>query len=331
MGSKQKMRCQRKPALLLLIAAAAISACPGQVIAQTYPDHPIRLIIPFAAGGAPDFMARPVAAQVESQIGQPIVVENRSGANGIVGMQAVAGAEPNGYTLLHVVPAFVINPSVYKKLPFDIFQDYAAVATLGIGSGYLLLVNPKVPANTVAELIAYAKTQRVLYGSAGIGNTLHLTAELFNAKAGIAMEHVPFRGAAPVLHALLAGTVDVAFVTPAAVLDHVQSGALRAIGFTGGHRLRELPQVPLIQETVADFKVEGAWHGWLAPAKTPQGAIGKLNLEVQQALKEPKVAQAIIQAGYEPKHMSPQEFGAFLRDEAARYAEAVRAAKIEPQ
>jgi tripartite-type tricarboxylate transporter receptor subunit TctC len=177
--------------------------------AQQFPSRPIRLIIPFAAGGAPDFMARPVAAQVESQIGQSVVVENRAGANGIIGMQAVANAEPDGHTLLHVVPAFVINPAVYKKLPFDPFQDFTPVATLGIGPGYLLIAHPKLPARSVTELVAYAKKNRVLYGSAGIGNSQHLIAELFNSTAGIAMEHVPFRGAGPVLTAILSGTVDV--------------------------------------------------------------------------------------------------------------------------
>jgi tripartite-type tricarboxylate transporter receptor subunit TctC len=304
---------------------------PDLANAQDFPARPIRLIIPFAAGGAPDFMARPVAAEVERQIGQPIIIENRAGANGIVAMQAVANAEPDGYTLLHVVPAFVINPSIYKKLPFDIFRDFSGVATIGIGSGYLLLVNPKLPVSSVRELVAHAKKNRVLYGSAGIGNTLHLTAELFNTVAGIAMEHVPFRGAAPVLTALLSGTIDVAFVTPAAVVEHVKSGALRPIGFTGSAPLSELPSVPLIQHTLPDFKVEGAWHGWLAPSKTPAHVLAKMNQEVGRALTVPKVRQAIVQAGYEPKEMSAGEFMAFLHQEAERYAQAVRAAKIEPQ
>lgn len=225
----------------------------------------------------------------------------------------------------------MINPSIYKTLPFDIFSDFAAVAPLGIGTGYLLIVNPKVPAENVGEFVAYAKSHRVLYGSAGIGNTLHLTAELLNAKAGIAMEHVPFRGAGPVLTALLGGTIDAAFVTPSAVLEHVESGKLRAIGFTGSVPLRELPNVPLIQATVPNFKIEGAWHAWLAPGKTPSAVLERINGEVRAALQVPKVRQAIQQAGYEPTTMAPAEFATFLRQETERYAQAVRAAKIEPQ
>ena len=276
-------------------------------------------------------MARPVAAQVEAQIGQSVVVENRSGANGIVGMQAVATAEPDGYTLLHAVPAFVINPSVYKKLPFDIFKDFAPIAPLGLGTGYLLVVKPQLPVHTVRELIDYAKNNRVLYGSPGIGNTLHLTAELFNAAAGISMEHVPFRGAAPVLAAILSGTIDATFAAPGSAVEHIQAGKLRAIGFTGSAPSRDLPDVPLIKDTVADYKVEGAWHGWLAPGNTPKPILDKINAEVRAAVRVPKVRQAIIQAGYYPIEMSPGEFAVFLRDETERYAKAVRTAKIEPQ
>jgi tripartite-type tricarboxylate transporter receptor subunit TctC len=276
-------------------------------------------------------MARPVAAQVEMQLGQSIVVENRSGANGIVGMQNVATAEPDGYTLLHAVPAFVINPSVYKKLPFDIFKDFAPIAPLGIGTGYLLVVKPDLPVRTVRELIAYAKTNRVLYGSPGIGNTLHLTAELFNASAGIKMEHVPFRGAAPVHAAMLAGTIDATFAANAAVVEQVQAGKMRAIGFTGSTPSRDLPDVPLIRDTLPDFKIEGSWHGWLAPANTPAAIVDRLNAEARAAVRTPKVRQAIAQAGYDPIEMSPGEFAVFLREETERYARAVRTAGIEPQ
>lgn len=319
-----------RPVRLLLFALLSVaSSVAGQ--AQQFPNRPLRLIIPFAAGGAPDFMARPVAAQVEAQIGQSVVVENRAGANGIVGMQAVAKADPDGYTLLHVVPAFVINPAVYKKLPFDIFRDFAPVATLGVGTGYLLIVNPKLPVKSVAELIAHARNHRVLYGSAGIGNTLHLTAELFNATAGITMEHVPFRGAAPVLTAILSGTVDAGFFAPGTVVEQVKSGALRAIGFTGSTPSRDLPDVPLIGSTLPAFKIEGSWHAWLAPAKTPAPVIARINAEVSKALKVERVRQAIETAGYFTLDKTPDEFEAFLRHEAERYAEAVALAKIPPQ
>jgi tripartite-type tricarboxylate transporter receptor subunit TctC len=298
--------------------------------ADQYPSRAIRVIVPFSPGGAPDVVARIVAAAIEHPLGQSVIIENRIGANGIVGMQAVATADPDGYTLLDTPPAFVVNPSVNKALPFDIFRDFAPIANAGISAGYLLMVRTGLPVNTVAELIDYAKTHRLLYGSAGVGNTLHLAAALFCAKAGVEMEHVPFRGAAPIMTALLSGTVDLAFVSPASS-SFVTSGQLRAIGFTGKAPFAELPNVPLIRETLPSFDIEGSWEGWLAPAKTPPEIVARLNAEIRSALKIPSFHDAIVKAGYEPTDMSPAEFAAFLHAEAARYAEAVKAAKIEPQ
>jgi tripartite-type tricarboxylate transporter receptor subunit TctC len=314
----------------VVVALFALAAGTLLVAAEQYPSHPIRLIVPFAPGGAPDIVARIVAAAVEGPLGQSVIVENRTGANGIVGMQAAATADPDGYTLLDVPPAFVINPSVYKTLPFDIFRDFAPVANAGISAGYLVMVRPGLPVNSIAELIDYAKSHRVLYGSAGIGNTLHLAAALFCAKAGIEMEHVPFRGAAPIITALLAGTIDLTFTTSTSS-NFVTGGQLRAIGFTGKKPLPELPNVPLLKDTLPSFDVEGSWEGVFAPAKTPPDIVAKLNTVIRAALKEPSFHDAIEKAGYEPTDMLPAEFTAFVHAEAARYAEAVKAAKIEPQ
>jgi tripartite-type tricarboxylate transporter receptor subunit TctC len=311
-------------ALFALIAATSVAA------AQSYPSRAIRVVVPFAPGGAPDIVARIVAGALDKPLGQSLIVENRTGANGIVGMQAVATAEPDGYTLLNVPPAFVVNPSVYKTLPFDIFRDFAPVANIGVASGYLLMVRPGLPVKTVAELIDYAKSHRLFYGSAGVGNTLHLTAALFCAKAGVEMEHVPFHGAAPIMTALLSGTIDLTFATPTSA-SFVISGQLRAIGFTGKAPFAELPDVPLIKDTLPSFDVEGSWEGWLAPAKTPPDIVTKLNATIRAALKAPAVRDAIVRAGYEPADMSPGEFAAFLHAEAERYAQAVKAAKVEPQ
>jgi tripartite-type tricarboxylate transporter receptor subunit TctC len=215
-------------------------------------------------------------------------------------------------------------------LPFDIFRDFAPVANAGISPGYLIMVRPSLPVHSVAELIDYAKTHRVLYGSAGVGNTLHLAPALFAAKAGIEMEHVPFRGVAPAMTAILAGTIDLTFGTPTSA-SFVTSGQLRAIGFTGRKPLAELPDVPLVKDTLPSFDIEGSWEGWFAPAKTPAPIIDRLNEAVRTSLRIPSVRDAIIRAGYEPADMSPAAFAAFVHAEEARYAEAVRAAKIEPQ
>jgi tripartite-type tricarboxylate transporter receptor subunit TctC len=315
----------RLAAALFILGAATLLAS-----AQQYPSRAIRIIVPFTPGGAPDVVTRIVAAAVQQPLGQSVIVENRPGADGIVGMQAVAAADPDGYTLLDTPPAFVVNPSINKALPFDIFRDFAPIANIGISAGYILMVRPGLPVNTVAELIDYAKTHRLLYGSAGVGNTLHLAAALFCAKAGIEMEHVPFRGAAPIMTALLSGTVDMAFVSPTAS-TYVTSGQLRAIGFSGKARLAELPNVPPVRDSLPSFDIEGSWEGWLAPAKTPPAIVDQLNGVIRASLKAPALHDAIEKAGYEPTDMSPAEFTTFLHAEAARYAEAIKAAKIEPQ
>jgi tripartite-type tricarboxylate transporter receptor subunit TctC len=314
------------------LAVLAVILVNGSLlaVAQQFPSRPIRLIVTFAPGGAPDIVARIVAAALEKPLGQSVIVENRTGANGIVGMQSVANAEPDGYMLLNTPPAFVINPSVYKTLPFDIFRDFAPVANIGVSAGYLVIVRPALPVNSIAELITYGKTHRLLYGSPGIGNTLHLAAALFGAKAGIEMEHVPFRGTGPVMTALLAGTIDVAFASPSAT-SSLSDGGLRAIGFTGSAPPLELPNLPLVKDTLPSYEIAGSWEGWLAPAKTPSDVIARLNTDIRAVVKIPSVRQSIVQVGYEPTDMSPDEFGDFLHAEADRYAESVRAAKIEPQ
>jgi tripartite-type tricarboxylate transporter receptor subunit TctC len=324
------VRVSRRRLLRLAGAATAASFAVESAAALDYPARPVRVVVTFAPGGAPDLVARIVAAALEKPLGQSVIIENRPGANGIVGMQMAATAEPDGYTLLSVPPAFVINPSVYKTLPFDIFGDFAPVANIGLSAGYLVMVRPDLPVHSIAELIGYAKGHRVLYGSPGIGNTLHLAAALFAAKAGIDMEHVPFRGAGPVMTALLGGTIDLAFVTSASS-RYAVDGQLRAIGFTGQKPLAELPSVPLVKDTLPGFDIEGSWQGWLAPAKTPPAIIAKLNENIRAVVKTASVRKPLADAGYEPADMSPAEFGAFLHAEADRYAEAVRAAKIEPQ
>lgn len=325
------MNLPRRRVLQLAAASAAAPGLMRPAFAVEYPTRAVRVIVPFAAGGAPDLIARIVAAAVDQPLGQSVIVEDRPGANGIVGMQTVAMAAPDGYTILSVPPAFVINPSIYKKLHFDIFRDFAAVANIGISPGYLVVVRPGLPVHSVTELIAYAKNHRLLYGSPGIGNTLHLAAALFAAKAGIDMQHVPFRGSAPVITALLGGTIDLAFVTSTSSLSYVRSGQLRAIGFTGKAPLAELPNLPLVRDTVPGYDVEGSWQGWLAPAKTPADVVSRLNSAVRAAVKIPSVRRTIIAAGYEPTDMSPAEFETFLHQEAGRYAQAVQAAKIQPQ
>jgi tripartite-type tricarboxylate transporter receptor subunit TctC len=242
----------------------------------------------------------------------------------------VAMAEPDGYTLMQTPPAFVINPYVYKKLPFDIFRDFTPIANVGLSRGYLIIIRPSLPVHTIAEFIDYAKTHRVLYGSPGVGNTLHLAAALFGAKAGLNMENVVFRDMGPMSTALIAGTIDLIIESPASASVLLDSG-MRPIGFTGTTLPADLPQVPLLKDTLPGLEIAGSWEGWLAPAKTPPDIVARLNKELVAVVKIPAVRQGIEQAGYEPTDMSPEEFDTFLHAEAGRYAEAVKAAKIEPQ
>jgi tripartite-type tricarboxylate transporter receptor subunit TctC len=312
-----------------LLAATLLTS--GSATAQTYPNRPIRLIVPFPPGGTNDIMARVFAQQVETQVGQPVVVDNRGGANGIIGAQAVATAEPDGYTIMHNSSSFTINPAIYKSLPYDVFRDFAPVANMAIGTGYVIVVNPQLPIHNPAELIAYAKANRMYYGSAGTGNPLQLAVALFNVHAGIDIQSVPFRGTAPALNALLANTIQVMFVPPASVLSYIEVGQMRAVGFTGEVRPKELPDVPLLADTLPKMKIRGAWHGWLAPAKTPPEVIKALSVQAIKSLESPRVLDLIRKSGYEPYPKGPADFAELLHENAEQMAQAVKAAKIEPQ
>jgi len=314
------------PAVVLALLAAALLPA----IAQIYPSRPVRMIVPFAAAGTPDVVARIVAASLEKRLGQAVIVENRPGANGIIGMQDVAVAAPDGYTLMMTPPAFVINPNIYRKLSFDIARDFTPLANIGISRGYLVIVRPGLPVQTIAELIDYGKTHRLLYGSPGIGNTLHLAAAYFGAKAGIDMENVVFRDMGPMATALIAGTIDLVFQSPASASVLLSSG-MRPIGFTGTQPTPDLPNLPLVKDSLPGFEIAGSWEIVLAPAKTPPDIVSRLNAELRAVVKVPSVHQGVVQAGYEPTDMSPKEVADFLHVEAERYAQAVRAAKIEPQ
>lgn len=297
--------------------------------AQTYPTRPIRLIVPFAAGGTADVIARGVGNEVGAQFGQPFVLDNRGGANGIIGTDIVAKAPPDGQTLLHVTASFVINPSTYTKLPYDIFRDFEPVTNVVLGTGYLLVLHPAVPANSVKELIALAREGKVSYSSPGVGNTLHLAAELFGVRAGVKLLHVPYKGVAPALNAVLAGEVQLTFIPATTALGLVKAGRAKTVAFTGATRFAGLPQLPTMAEAgVPNLELTGSWHGWFAPAKTPAAVVSRVQQEVARALQVPRLREAMIAGGYEPDGKSPAEFRKFLRVEHDRYAEMVRVANV---
>jgi tripartite-type tricarboxylate transporter receptor subunit TctC len=316
------------------VCLAVLALGSASAWSQSYPSRPIRLVVPFAPGGAVDTYARMVAKQVEAQMGQPIVIDNRSGANGIVAGEIVARAPPDGYTLLNHAVSFVINPAMYKAIPYDTERDFAPITNFVKGSGYFLTLHPVVPATSVKELIALArkKDESLRYSSPGIGNGQHLVAELLAQKTGVRLLHVTYKGSNPALQAVLSGEVNLSFQTPTSVIGHIKAGRLRALGFTGPTRLPVLPDVPTIAEAgVPGFLYEVAWHAWFAPAKTSAAIVDRLHTEVRKAVFQPKLQEFFQAGGFEPQADPPAEFLKVFRADMKRYGEIVRLAKIEPQ
>ena len=312
--------------------AAMLLCAPLMAAGQHYPDRPVRLIVPFPPGGNVDAFARVLARQVEIQMSQSIVVDNRGGANGIVGADLVAKAAPNGYTLLGTSIAFVVNAGMYKNLPYDSVKDFVPITNFAFGLGYLMTVNPNVAAQSVKDLIALAKTTDLRYSTPGIGNGQHLAAELFASKANVRLLHVPYKGGGPALNAVLGGEVQITFPAVAVGSPHVKAGRLRALGFTGASRVASLPDVPTIAEAgVPGYRFDSGWHAWFAPAKTPPAIVNRLYAAIREALKEPKLRDYFIAGGYEPRGDSPDEFRTQFASDLKLYAEIVRAAKIEAQ
>jgi tripartite-type tricarboxylate transporter receptor subunit TctC len=317
----------------LVLAAACAAALPGAAFAQeSYPQRPIRLLVGFAAGGTPDSIARKIADAVSRQMGQPLVVDNRAGANGMIAATALVKSPPDGYTLLLTTPSLVINPSMYKKVPYDLAREVLPITDVALGDGYLLVVSPALGVDSVPKLIEQAKrTRQLTFSSPGVGNTLHLAAATFADRAGVEITHVPYKGASQALNAVLAGDVQAMFIPPTVAMTYIKAGKLRALGFTSSKRWAELPEVPTIGESLPGFTFDSGWHALFAPAGTPAPIVARLNAEFRKALQIPDVRSFLIQGGYEPGGRPQPEFAAFVQSEARRYADIVRAAKITPE
>src|SRR5687767_11256266 len=306
-------------ALICLLAAAP-------AFSQGYPSKPVRIIVNFPAGGIADLYARIIGAKVQESWGQPVVIENRTGAGGNIGAEAVAKSAPDGYTLnMSALGPHAVNVSLFTKLPYDPVKDFAAIALVLEAEG-LLVLHPSVPANSVAELIAHARANpgKLTFASAGMGTASHLAGELFKTMAKVEMTHVPYKGNVPAITDLLAGQTSLLFATMPTVLPHAKAGKLRALATIGAARSAAAPELPTVAESLPGFEVNN-WIGLFAPAGTPPEIVRRWNAEVMRIMRSPEIQARLPAEGARFSPNSPEQFAAFVKSEIAKWAPVVKA------
>jgi tripartite-type tricarboxylate transporter receptor subunit TctC len=324
------MKLPRRQFLHLVAGAAALPAVPRFAWGQSYPWRPVRIVVTFPAGSTSDILARPMAQWLQERLGQPFVVDNRPGAGGTIGTEAVVRASPDGYTLLLISGAHTINATLYDKLSFNFIRDIAPVAGISRETG-VMVVNPSVPAETVPDFIAYAKANpgKINMASAGIGASTHVAGELFKMMTGVNMVHVPYRGSPPALTDLLGGQVQVYFGPIAGSIEYVRAGTLRALAVTTATRSEVLPDVPTVGEFVPGYEASAVW-GVGAPRNTPAEIVDKLNKEINAGLANPEI-KARLELGGTVLPGSPTDFGKLIADETEKWGKVVKFANIKPE
>ena len=312
--------------IVLLLAVGRLSS------AQEYPAKAVRIIVPFAAGGPNDLSVRPVAQKLYEFLGQPFIIDYRTGANGIIGSELVARSAPDGYTLLVISSSFTINASTYAKLPFDPIRDFAAVSSLAT-SDIIFVVNPTVPVKSVSQFVALAKSRpgKLNYSSSGNGGSLHLAAELFKLTAGLDMVHVPYKGAALALTDVIGGHVDSMFISAPGAVGQIKAGKVRVLAVASPRRAQALPDTPTFAEAgFPDVQVDTR-YGILAPAATSAAIVARLQAAIARALAVPEVRETYIALGLDPAASSSQDYAVYLRDDVVRWRKVVTAARLIPQ
>jgi tripartite-type tricarboxylate transporter receptor subunit TctC len=316
--------------LTALIAACTAPAAPLLAQAQTFPNKPIRLILPYPPGGGSDTIARPFARKMSENIGQQVIVDNRGGAGGNIGMETAAHAAADGYTIVMGLTAqLAVNPALYQKIPYDPIKDFEPITLLANGA-YLLVAHPSLPVKTLQDVIAIAKKRpdEILYASSGNGSGAHLASELLNHMTGIKVKHVPYKGGGPALVATISGQTQLLFATPIASAGHIEAGRLRAIAVSTSKRVSSMPNVPTVAESGVPGYDSGVWYAMLAPKGTPRAIITRLNGEFRKVLGDAGIRSFLTKSGIDPEGSTPDELGKYMRSEIAKWAKVIKAAHI---
>ena len=311
------------------LAGAAMLGSVGQVLAQpNYPSKPIRLVVPYPAGGGTDTVGRMIGQRLAEAWGQAVVVDNKPGASGMLGNDIVAKAAPDGYTVLLAITALIQSPSLYKRTPYDVNKDFTPVSLIAKSSDLFVVPN-RVPANTLREFIALAKAGKLSYGSYGNGTSSHLHGELFSQQAGIDLTHIPYKGAAPLVNDLLGGQVDSAFVDVTSAYPYLTSGKFKILGITGTQRFKAIPNVPTFAEQGLHGFEPSGWFAIFLPANTPKEVTTRLATEVARIVKLPEISQKLAGMGLQPVGSAPQELASVVSGDMPKWAKIVRDAHIQ--